>query len=112
VLADPPAAAAALAERYAAVTVLKGASTVIAAPDGRQAVSTRGHPGMAVGGTGDVLAGLLGALLATGDAFERACAGVYLHGRAGERAADDHGLGLVADDVVEALTEAAGELAC
>ncbi len=112
VLADPLAAAATLAERYAAVTVLKGASTVVAAPDGRQAVSTRGHPGMAVGGTGDVLAGLLGALLTHGDPFERACAGVYLHGRAGERAAAERGLGLVADDVVEELTNAAGELPC
>ncbi len=112
VLDDPPAAAATLAERYAAVAVLKGASTVVAAPDGRLAVSTRGHPGMATGGTGDVLAGLLGALLADGDPFERACAGVYLHGRAGERAAADRGVGLVAGDVVEALTKAVAELPC
>jgi len=112
VLDDPLAAAAALAERYAAVAVLKGASTVVAAPDGRLAVSTRGHPGMATGGTGDVLAGLLGALLTGGDPFERACVGVFLHGRAGERAAAERGAGLVANDVVEALTEAAAELPC
>jgi NAD(P)H-hydrate epimerase len=112
VLADPLAAAATLAERYTAVIVLKGSSTVVAAPDGRQAVSTRGHPGMAVGGTGDVLAGLLGALLTDGDPFERTCAGVYLHGRAGERAAAERGVGLVANDVVDALTGAVCELAC
>ncbi|MEJ2666245.1 MAG: NAD(P)H-hydrate dehydratase [Deinococcales bacterium] len=112
VLADPVAAARELAERFQAVCALKLAGAAIAAPDGRTAVSTRGHPGMAVGGTGDVLSGLLGALLFDGDAFERVCLGVFLHGRAGELAARANGLGLVADDVVAALPEAAAELSC
>lgn len=112
VLADPLGSAADLAERFGAVVVLKGAGSVVAAPDGRLAVSTRGHPGMAVGGTGDVLAGALGGLLATGELFERTCAAVYLHGRAGELAADERGAGLVADDVVDALTDAVRELSC
>ncbi|MEJ2358165.1 MAG: NAD(P)H-hydrate dehydratase, partial [Deinococcales bacterium] len=84
---------------------------VIAAPDGRQAVSTRGHPGMAVGGTGDVLAGLLGTFLADGDPFQRACAGAFVHGHAGERAGEARGVGLVADDVVEALPAAVEAIA-
>lgn len=107
---DPLAAANDLAARYGAVVVLKGATTVIAAPDGRLAVSERGHPGMAAGGTGDVLAGVLGAVLAPAggreEAFERACAAVWLHGVAGEVAARRHGIGLVASDVAEGLPDA------
>ena len=82
---DPIGWAKTLAERANAVTVLKGATTVIAAPDGRIAVNSGGHPGMATGGTGDVLAGFLGAWC--GDAerlFERAGAGVWVHARAGQ----------------------------
>jgi len=112
VLADPLGTAATLAQRFAAVCVLKLAGAVVAAPDGRLAVSTRGHPGMAVGGTGDVLAGLLGAVLVGGDAFERACLAVFAHGAAGERAAEAQGLGLVADDVVTALPAALSDLSC
>ena len=102
---DPLGAARSLAGATAAVVVLKGATTVVAAPDGREAVSDRGHPGLASGGTGDVLAGALGALLAApgGDVFERACAAVLLHGLAGERAAQARGVGLVASDVADAL---------
>ncbi len=112
VLAEPLASAAELAHALGAVCVLKLAGAVVAAPDGRLAVSTRGHPGMAVGGAGDVLAGLLGALLAGGDPFERACAATYLHGRAGELAGERRGVGLIADDVANALPAAALELAC
>src|SRR5690606_21853731 len=61
---DPLGAARALAEDTEAVVALKGATTVVAAPDGREAVSDSGHPGLAGGGTGDVLAGAIGALLA------------------------------------------------
>lgn len=114
VTADPLAAAAALTDELGAVAVLKGATTVVAAPDGRSAVSTRGHPGMASGGTGDVLAGVLGALLAPVGGreavFERACAAVWSHGRAGEAAAEGGGMGLVASDVAEALPLALAEL--
>ncbi len=109
---DPLGAARVLSRATRAVVVLKGATTVVASPDGREAVSDAGHPGLASGGTGDVLAGAMGALLAApgGDVFERACAAVYLHGRSGERAARARGVGLVASDVADALAEVRAEL--
>ncbi len=102
---DPLGACRALAEATGAITVLKGPTTVIVAPDGREAVSDRGHPGMASGGTGDVLAGVLGALLAApaGEAFERCCLSVFAHGRAGEVAAESRGLALIASDLTDVL---------
>ena len=93
VQADRPACARALAARFDAVAVLKGAGTVVAAPDGRLAINTSGHPVLATAGTGDVLAGTIAALLAgllragcppDEAAWQAACAGVWLHGRAGE----------------------------
>ncbi len=88
--------------------VLKGAGSVVGDPDGRVFVNPTGNPGMASGGTGDVLTGVLGAFLARGlapgDAL--ACA-VYLHGLAGDLAADDTGEeSLIAGDVIEALPAA------
>jgi len=108
---DPLGSAAALAEQAQAVVVLKGQPTVIAAPDGRLAVSTRGHPGMAGGGTGDALAGMLGAWLTTSDPFERTCAAVFVHGLAGELAANHHGDGLTASDLIGELAAAWRQLA-
>lgn len=93
VQADRPVCACALAARFDAVAVLKGAGTVVAAPDGRLAINTSGHPVLATAGTGDVLAGTIAALLAgllragcppDEAAWQAACAGVWLHGRAGE----------------------------
>jgi ADP-dependent NAD(P)H-hydrate dehydratase / NAD(P)H-hydrate epimerase len=83
------------------VVVLKGAHTVVAAPDGRTAVGSLAVPALASAGTGDVLAGLIGALLAQGVApFAAACAGVQLHARAGERLAHRLGAtGTVASDL-------------
>lgn len=90
---DRLACARALAARFEAVAVLKGAGTVVAAPDGRLAINTSGHPVLATAGTGDVLAGTIAALLAgllragcppDEAAWQAACAGVWLHGRAGE----------------------------
>jgi len=102
--ADPLGSARELAAGSGAIVVLKGATTVIAEPGGEVAVSCRGHPGMAAGGTGDVLAGLIGALSATAgsqqELFERSCLAVYLHGTAGELAAKRQGNALVADDLV------------
>ena len=73
------------ARETGAVVVLKGAATVIAAPDGRCAVTPTGNPGMAKGGSGDVLAGMAGAFLAQGiPAFETAVLAAYLHGYAGD----------------------------
>lgn len=99
VQADRPAAARALAERFGLVAILKGAGSLVAAPDGRLALCDRGHPAMAGAGLGDVLAGLVGALLAQGLVpFEAACLAVWLHARAGERLAEQ-GRGLAAGDL-------------
>jgi hydroxyethylthiazole kinase-like uncharacterized protein yjeF len=103
----PLESATSLAQHHNAVAVLKGATSVIASPDGRLLISTRGHPGMATGGAGDVLAGCLGAWCAKTDhLFERVAATVYTHGLAGERAAGEYGNGLVASDLIEAFARA------
>lgn len=86
--ADRVEAALRLAARMSATVLLKGDRTVVAGPDGRAWVNPTGTPALASGGTGDVLAGLLGALLAVGLRPERAAlAAAYLHGLAGRRAA-------------------------
>lgn len=83
--ADRLKAARAIASRFNAYVVLKGNGSVLAAPDGRWWINRSGHSGMAVAGMGDVLTGLIGALLAQGIDAERALtAGVYLHGAAGD----------------------------
>jgi hydroxyethylthiazole kinase-like uncharacterized protein yjeF len=90
VQADRIAAARQLAARYAAIAVLKGSGTVIASSDGRVCVNPTGNAGLATGGTGDVLGGLIGALLAQKlPAYEAALAGVYLHGLAAQTLTDD-----------------------
>lgn len=91
-----------------AVVVLKGDGTLVARPDGFVAVSPGGAPALATAGTGDVLSGVIGALLARGlPAFEAACAGVFLHVAAGRVAAEPHGPdGVIASDVIAALPAA------
>ena len=82
---DRLAAARALSARFGAVAVLKGSGTVVAAPDGRVSINPTGNAGLSTGGTGDVLGGLIGALLAQRlPPLEAALAGVWLHGRAAE----------------------------
>ena len=105
VQADRPTAALALARRYQAVVVLKGGGSLIATPDGRLALCDHGHPVMAGAGLGDVLAGLIGALLGQGlDGFAAACLGVWLHARAGESLAEQ-GRGLAASDLLAPIRQ-------
>jgi len=102
---DRLAAARELAERSRAVVVLKGAGTLVAAPDGPLAVSAGGSAALATAGTGDVLTGAVAAFLAKGmDPFAAATAAVAAHARAAEVAG--RGDGTVASDVLEALPEA------
>lgn len=105
---DRVRAARDLVERSGGVVVLKGAGTVVAGPGSRLALSPVGGPGLATAGTGDVLTGLLGALLARGeDAWDAACAAVFVHGLAGDLAAEELGEHAVgASDVVDRLPEA------
>ena len=97
-------AAAALAK---SVVLLKGAETIIAAPDGRVAINIHASPWLATAGSGDVLTGIIAALLGNGLApFEAAQAGAWLHGDAGIRG----GAGLIADDIVALLPIVLGAL--
>jgi NAD(P)H-hydrate epimerase len=94
------------AQRFNAVLVLKGAATVTATPQGDVYINTNGNPGMATGGTGDVLAGIIASLLAQGlSAAQAAAAGVYWHAEAGDRAAARRAqpASLLAGDLIEAL---------
>jgi hydroxyethylthiazole kinase-like uncharacterized protein yjeF len=96
------------ATKLKAVVVLKGAGTVVAAPEHPRAISLTGNPGMASGGSGDVLAGMIAGLAAQGiPPFEAACAGVWVHGRSGDLvAAEKSQSSLVASDLIEKLPEA------
>ena len=77
--------ASAFARRTGIITLLKGAGTVVALPDGRVYICPTGNPGMARGGSGDVLTGMIGAFLAQGiDPASATIAGAYLHGMAGD----------------------------
>lgn len=106
---DRFAAATALAERYQSAVVLKGAGTVVAAPNAHIAVIDAGNPGMASGGMGDVLTGVIAALRAQGlDSYEAALCGALLHACAGDLAAANGGeRGLLASDLLPALRELA-----
>ena len=101
--ADRVTSAIALAKRFNSIVVLKGAGTVIAVPDGRYFINTSGNPGMASGGMGDALSGMIAAFLAQGlDALAAAKLAVYLHGAAAD-ACIAHGmapLGLTASEVI------------
>ncbi len=104
---DSIGSALSAAKKFNAVTVLKGANTVIAAPDGRHSINTSGNIGLATAGSGDVLTGLISSLIARGtDPYDAAVSGVYIHGRCAEISAGKKGMtGTRASDII-------GEIQC
>lgn len=97
-----PERALAAAKACQNVVVYKGPDTLVAAPDGRLGFAPPAPAWLATAGTGDVLAGIIAGLKARGmDSFDAACAGVWLHGRAAERAGPD----MIADDLIDALAD-------
>jgi hydroxyethylthiazole kinase-like uncharacterized protein yjeF len=109
---DRLAAARKCASQWGLTVVLKGANTVVAAADGRSRLSPFANPGLATGGTGDVLAGAITGLIAQGmEPFEAASLGVYLHGLAAELVRRELGdAGMLAGDVAAALPHAIREV--
>jgi len=102
-----------LAAERSCVVILKGARSVVAAPDGCVWVNPTGNPGMAVGGMGDVLSGIVGALLAQHLApAEAAYSGAYVHGAAADAVVGARGseIGLLASEVIEEIPRAIGRL--
>ncbi len=100
--------AADFAKEYGVVTVLKGAGTIIASPEGRVMINRTGNSGMATGGSGDVLAGMTGSLLAQGaNAFDAASAAVYLHGLSGDIASEKLGkISMLPTDLIGEIPQA------
>lgn len=98
---DRTNAAFKIAEQTGAITVLKGAGTVVATPNKQAYINTTGNPGMATGGSGDVLSGIISALAGQGcTSLEAAVSGVYIHGSAGDMAAKMVGeYGVMASDI-------------
>jgi NAD(P)H-hydrate epimerase len=105
-------AAKAFAEQWGVVTALKGARTLIAAPDGRLRINPTGNPGLATGGMGDVLTGMIGGFLVQGrDPYDAASFGAWLHGAAGDRASQTIGpVGLLASEIMECLPHLVREM--
>jgi len=108
VQADRLAVVRLLAERSAAIVILKGYRSLVCDPNGSVAINPTGNPGMATGGSGDVLTGLLAALIGQGvEPLAAARLGAFLHGEAGDIAAERVGeISLIASDIVDALPDA------
>ena len=104
--------AAAFAKTYGVTLVLKGHRTVIASPDGRLAINPTGNSGMAKGGSGDVLSGMILSLLGQGmDPFDACCVGVYLHGLCGDlAAAEKTEYAMTPTDMIEKIPNAYKEI--
>lgn len=100
--------ASSFAKEYGVVTVLKGAGTIIASPSGRILINRTGNSGMATGGSGDVLAGITGSLLAQGaEPFCAAAAAAYLHGLSGDIAAEKLGkISMLPTDLINEIPQA------
>lgn len=96
------------AKKYGVVTVLKGAGTIIAAPNGTAYINHTGNSGMATGGSGDVLSGIIGSLLAQGASpINAAAAGVFLHGTIGDLAAEKLGkISMLPTDMIDMIPTA------
>jgi NAD(P)H-hydrate epimerase len=96
-----------LAGKHRIIIVLKGAYTCIASPDGACYFNPTGNPGMATGGSGDVLTGIIVSLLAQGwEPIKAACAGVWIHGAAGDLSAEKYGQqAMIAGDIIECIGE-------
>lgn len=108
---DRIGAARRAATEWRNIVVLKGSRTVVAFPDGEIYVNPTGNAGMATGGTGDVLSGIIASLIAQGlSSHDAALAGVYLHGLAGDRAAQGRPIGMTALDLAEMVPEAMNSL--
>jgi hydroxyethylthiazole kinase-like uncharacterized protein yjeF len=100
--------ASAFAKTFRVTVVLKGAGTIVASPAGQVFVNSTGNPGMATGGTGDALTGMIASFLAQGHTAEQAaCLGVYLQGLAGDLAAGEQGeAGMITGDLIEKIPQA------
>jgi NAD(P)H-hydrate epimerase len=108
ILRDKERVAKTFANKYNVVCVLKGHRTVVARPDGKTLVNTTGNPGMAKGGTGDVLTGMIASFIGQGmGPFEAASLGVCVHGMAGDLAAKEKGeVSMLASDLLDNIPEA------
>ena len=96
VMEDPAGAAAECAEKYGFITVLKGPETIVASPDERIYVNCSGNQGLAQAGSGDVLAGMVTAMLGfVQDPFEASCMAVFAHGIAADELAKEHSMQLL-----------------
>ncbi len=100
----------ALARNYGVILILKGAQTLVCCPDGTAFICPTGNPGMASGGMGDVLTGMITGFLAQGLSPESAAlAGVFIHGRCGDILAEATPVGFIAGDLLETIPEALAE---
>ena len=105
ILDRPVEVASQVADEYGCIVLLKGAATIVAEPKGRIYINTSGNSGMAKGGSGDVLTGMIASLLAQGyPPYEAAVLGCFTHGRAGDEAAKKLGeTGMIAGDIIDAI---------
>lgn len=108
IVSRPVEIAAQMAKEYGCIMLLKGAASVVAEPGGRVYINASGTSGMAKGGSGDILTGMIASLIAQGyDAFDAAVLGCFIHGRAGEQAARYLGeTGMTAEDILNAIPHA------